>query len=118
MNRDHGVVNSDLEAYRQAELALIAARFSLPGRHRSDVDRAIDVACRLLREILRLRLRYSRLPEVRHAFARRRAVLRHLLREHGFPVTGSGASDAERFRAAVRAFGAGAIGREKYGARS
>lgn len=48
VNRDHGVVNGDLEAIRQAELALIAARFALPGLHQPDVDRAIDLACRLL----------------------------------------------------------------------
>jgi hypothetical protein len=43
-------------------------------------------------------------------------VLRRMLREHGIPVTEPGASDVERFRAALQAFGAGAIGLSEFAA--
>jgi hypothetical protein len=117
VNRDHGVVNGDLEAYRQAELALIAARLALPGPCRPDVDRAIDLACRLLAGNLETPatvevacLRYG--TPLRDA----EPVLRQMLREHGVPVTEPGASDAESFRAALQAFGAGAIGLGEFSA--
>lgn len=41
-------LDDDLVAHREAELALLAARFSLPGTPHPDVDQAIDLACRLL----------------------------------------------------------------------
>lgn len=111
VNRDHGVVNGDLEACRQAELALIAAGFALPGLHWPDVDRAIDLACRLLAGNLETPatvevacLRYG--TPLRDA----EPVLRQMLHEHGVAVTEPGASDAALFGAALRAFGVGAIG--------
>jgi|SRR5580698_7708659 hypothetical protein len=117
VNRHHGVVNGDLEAYRQAELALIAARFALPGSRQPDVDRAIDLACRLLAGNLETPatvevacLRYG--TPLRDA----EPVLRQMLREHGVPVIEPGSSDAERFRAALQAFGAGVIGPGEFSA--
>ncbi len=110
-------MSDDLEAYRQAELALLAARFAFPDPHRPDVDRAIDMACRLLagnREtpatIEVACLRYG--TPLRYA----EPTLRHMLRDHGVPVVEPGASDADRFRAALRAFGADAIGLGEFSA--
>lgn len=115
--RDHGLVRDDLEAYRQAELALLAARFAFPDPHRPDVDRAIDVACRLLaanREtpatVEVACLRYG--TPLRDA----EPLLRQMLREHGIAVVEPGASDEDRFRAALRAFGATAIGLDEFSA--
>jgi hypothetical protein len=117
VNRDHCLVNDDLEAYRQAELALLAARFALPGPHRPDVDRAIDLACRLLAGNLETPatievacLRYG--TPLRDA----EPVLRQMLREHGIPVIEPEASEADKFRAALQAFGAGAIGLGEFSA--
>ena len=92
-------------------LALIAARFVLPGPHRPDVDRAIDSACRLLAGNLETPATVE-VACLGHGTPLRDAepVLRQMLHEHGVPVTEPGASDAQRFRAAVRAFGVGAIG--------
>lgn len=43
-------------------------------------------------------------------------VLRQMLRAHGLSMIEPGASDAERFRAAVHAFGADAIGLGEFSA--
>ena len=48
VSRDHSLVADDLEAYRQAEMVLLAAGFAFPDPHRPDVDCVIDLACRLL----------------------------------------------------------------------
>jgi hypothetical protein len=109
-----GQVNCDMDdglvAYRDAELALLAARFSLPGPCLPDVDRAIDLACRLLAGDLETPattevacLAYG--TQLRDA----EPVLRQMLFEHGIAVSGPETGDAGQFRAALQAFGASVI---------
>ena len=103
--------NDDLMAYRDAELALLAARFSLPGSCLPDVDRAIDLACRLLAGNLETPAT-TEVACLSYGTPLRDAepVLRQMLIEHGIAVTGRGTGDADQFRAALRAFGSRAIG--------
>lgn len=101
----------DLVAYRDAELALLAARFSLPGPRLPDVDRAIDLACRLLAGNLETPAT-TEVACLSYGTPLRDAepVLRQLLIEHGIAVTSPGTGDADEFLAALRAFGSRAIG--------
>jgi hypothetical protein len=103
-------LDDDLVADREAELALLAARLSLPGTPPPDVDRAINLACRLLAGNLETPatievacLRYG--TPLRDA----EPILRQMLIEHGMAVSEPEA-DADQLRAALRAFGANAIG--------
>lgn len=103
-------IEEDLVAHRNAELALLAARFSLPGPCLPDVDRAIDLACRLLGGNLETPatievacLSYG--TPLRDA----ESALRQMLIEHGIAVSGPETGDVGQFRAALRAFGANAI---------
>ena len=103
--------DDDLVAYRDAELALLAARFSLPGPCFPDVDRAIDLACRLLAGNLETPAT-TEVACLSYGTPLRDAgpVLRQMLIEHGIAVCGPGNGDADQFRAALRAFGSSAIG--------
>lgn len=98
-------------AYRDSELALLAAQFSLPGLRLPDVDRAIDLACRLLAG----NLETPATTEVaclsyRTPLRDAEPVLRQMLIEHGITVSGPETGDADQlFRAALRAFGSSAI---------
>lgn len=106
MSRD---LDHDLVVRAQAELAVLAARFSLPGVPPPDVDQAIDLACRLLAgnidtpaTIEVACLRYG--TTLRDA----EPALRQMLLEHGVAVP-EPESEADQFWAAVAAFGADAI---------
>jgi hypothetical protein len=100
----------DLVAYRDAELALLAARFSLPGPRLPDVDRAIELACRLLAGNLETPAT-TEVACLAYGTPLRDAepVLRQMLFEHGIAVSGPETGGAGQFRAALRAFGASAI---------
>ncbi len=103
--------NDDLVAYRDAELALLAARFSLPGPGLPDVDRAINLACRLLAGNLETPAT-TEVACLSYGTPLRDAepVLRQMLIEHGISVSGPGTGDGGQFRAALRAFGSSVIG--------
>lgn len=103
-------MDDDLVAYRDAELALLAARFSLPGPCLPDVDRAIDLACRLLAGNLETPAT-TEVACLSYGTPLRDAepALRQMLIEHGIAVSGPETGDADQFRAALRAFGANAI---------
>jgi hypothetical protein len=107
VNRD---LDGDLAAHREAELALLAARFSLPGIPPPDVDRAIDLACRLLAGNLETPATIE-VACLSYGTPLRDAgpVLRQMLIEHGMAVDGP-ETDADQLRVALRAFGANAIG--------
>lgn len=103
-------MDNDLAAYRDAELAVLAARFSLPGPCLPDVDRAINLACRLLAANLETPAT-TEVACLAYGTPLRDAepALRQMLFEHGITVSGPEAGGAGQFRAALRAFGAGAI---------
>ena len=90
--------DDDLVADRDAELALLAARFSLPGACRQDVDRAIDLACRLLAGNLETPAT-TEVACLSYGTPLRDAepVLRQMLIEHGIAVSGPEAGDAGQF---------------------
>jgi hypothetical protein len=104
------VTNDDLVADRDAELALLAARFSLPGPRLPDVDRAIDLACRLLAADLETPAT-TEVACLSYGTPLRDAepALRQMLIEHGVAGTGPGTSEANQFRVALRAFASRAI---------
>ncbi len=106
VNRGTG---GDLAAYRDAELALLAARFSLPGPL-PDADRAIDLACRLLAGNLETPAT-TEVACLAYGTPLRDAepALRQMLIEHGVAVSGPETGDAGQYRAALRAFGASTI---------
>jgi hypothetical protein len=103
-------IDDDLVAYREAELALLAARFSLPGPRLPDVDRAIDLACRLLAGNLETPAT-TEIACLSYGTPLRDAapVLRQMLLEHGITVSGPETGYASQFRAALQAFGAKVI---------
>ncbi len=103
-------MGDDLVAWRDAELALLAARFSLPGPCLPDVDRAIGLACRLLAGDLETPAT-TEVACLAYGTPLRDAgpVLRQMLFEHGLAMRGPEAGGAGQFPAALRAFGAGAI---------
>jgi len=93
----------------QAELALLAARFVLPGLGPA-VDRAIRVARDLVAHdldtpatVAEAALRYG--TPLRDAGP----LIREMLREQGFPTAGPRASEAEEFITLLRAVGAGGL---------
>lgn len=92
-----------------AELALLAARFVLPGLG-PDVDQAIKLACELLvfqldtpATVAVAALRYG--TPLRDAGP----LLREMLQEQGFPAPSPDASQAEEFRAVLRALATGSL---------
>jgi len=98
----------DVEVLR-ARLALLAARFVLPGLG-PDVDQAIRLACDLLvRELATpatadvAALRYG--TPLRDAAP----LLRQMLQEQGFPAPGPDVGQAAEFRAVLRALAAGSL---------
>jgi hypothetical protein len=92
-----------------AELALLAARFVLPGLG-PDVDRAIRVACDLLAQNLDTPATAD-LAALSYGTPLRDAgpVIREMLREQGFPAAGPDASDAAQFTTVLRAVAAGGM---------
>jgi hypothetical protein len=103
-------VSDDVVDSWRAELALLAARFVLPGLG-PDVDRAINVACDLVARGLDTpgtvgvaALAYG--TPLRDAGP----VIREMLSEQGFAAAGPDASDAEQFATVLRAVGAGGLG--------
>jgi len=102
-------VSDDSVDTLRAELALLAARFVLPGLG-PDVDRAIKVACDLVARRLHTpatvgvaALTYG--TPLRDA----RPVILEMLDEQGFPA-GPDASDADEYATVLRAVGAGGLG--------
>jgi hypothetical protein len=93
----------------RAELALLAARFVLPGLG-PDVDRAIRVACDLLARDLDTPATVG-VAALAYGTALRDAgpVIRGMLREQGFPAPGPEASEAEVFTTVLRAVAAGGM---------
>lgn len=81
-------------------------RWTLP----PDVDRAIDLACRLLAGNLETPAT-TEVACLSYGTPLHDAepVLREMLIEHGIAVSGPETGDADQFRAALRAFGSSAI---------
>jgi hypothetical protein len=98
----------DVESLR-AELALLAASFVLPGLS-PDVDPVIKLACDLLVRELDTPATVD-VAALRYGTPLRDAapLLRQMLHEQGFPVPGPDASQAEEFRAVLRALAAGSM---------
>ena len=92
-----------------AELALLAARFVLPG-HGPDVDQAIRLACELLACELDTPATVD-VAALRYGTSLRDAcpLLREMLQEQGFPAPGLDASQTGEFRAVLRALAAGSL---------
>lgn len=92
-----------------AELAMLAARFVLPG-HGPDVDQAIRLACDLLTQDLDTPATVD-VAALRYGTALRDAglVIRAMLREQGFPAAEPDAGEAEEFTTVLRAVGAGGM---------
>jgi hypothetical protein len=98
----------DVEALH-AGLALLAARFVLPGLG-PDVDQAIRLACDLLARELDTPATAD-IAALRYGTPLRDAapLLRQMLQEQGFPAPGPDASQAAEFRAVLRALAAGSL---------
>jgi hypothetical protein len=98
----------DVELLR-AELALLAARFALPGLG-PDVDRAIKLACELLARDLDTPATLD-VAALRYGTPLRDAgpLIREMLQEQGFPAPGPDAGKAEEFRTVLRALAAGGL---------
>jgi hypothetical protein len=98
----------DMEALH-AELALLAARFVLPGLG-PDVDQAIRLACELVVRELGTPATAD-VAALRYGTPLRDAapLLRQMLQEQGFPAPGPDASQAREFRAVLRALAAGSL---------
>jgi len=98
----------DVEQLR-AELALLAARFVLPGPG-PDVDQAIRLACELLVRELDTAATVD-VAALRYGTPLRDAapLLRQMLQEQGFPAPGPDASQAAEFRAVLRALAVGSL---------
>jgi hypothetical protein len=93
----------------QAELALLAAQFVLPGLG-PDVDRAIRVACDLIAGELDTPATVG-VAVLSYGTPLRDAghLIRDMLREQGFPAAEPGAGDAEVFTILLRAVAAGGM---------
>lgn len=102
------VADASVESLR-AELALLAARFVLPGPG-PDVNRAITVACDLLAHDLDTSATVA-VAALAYGTPLRDAgpVIRDMLREQGFPAAGPGASEAEEFTTVLRAVATGGM---------
>lgn len=94
---------------RRAELALLAARFVLPGLG-PDVNRAIRVACDLLARDLGTPATVA-VAALEYGTPLRDAgpVIRDMLREQHFPAAGPDASEVEEFTTVLRAVGTGGM---------
>ena len=92
-----------------AELAVLAARFVLPG-HGPDVDQAIRLACELMACELDTPATVD-VAALRYGTPLRDAcpLLREMLQEQGFPAPGPDASQTGEFRAVLRALAAGSL---------
>ena len=103
----------DVEALH-AELALLAARFVLPGLG-PDVDQAIRLACELLVRELGTPATAD-VAALRYGTPLRDAapLLRQMLQEQGFPAPGPDASQAGEFRAVLRALAAGSLAVDEF----
>jgi hypothetical protein len=93
----------------RAELALLAARFVLPGLG-PDVDQSIRVACDLLAQDLETPATVE-VAALRYGTPLRDAgpVIRAMLREQGFPAAVPDAGEAEEFTTVLLAVGAGGL---------
>lgn len=102
------VADASVESLR-AELALLAARFVLPGPG-PDVNRAITVACDLLAHDMDTSATVA-VAALAYGTPLRDAgpVIRDMLREQGFPAAGPGASEAEEFTTVLRAVATGGM---------
>lgn len=98
----------DVEALH-AELALLAARFVLPGLG-PDVDQAIRLACEFLAHELDTPATVD-VAALRYGTPLRDAapLLRQMLQEQGFPAPDPDASQAGKFRAVLRALATGSL---------
>ena len=98
----------DVQVLRAA-LALLAARFVLPGLG-PDVDQAIKLACELLACGLDTPATAD-VAAMRHGTPLRDAgpLLREMLDEQGFPAPGPGESQDGEFRAVLRALAMGSL---------
>lgn len=98
----------DVEALR-AELALLAARFVLPGLG-PDVDQAIRLACELLACELDTPATVD-VAALRYGTPLRDAapLLRQMLQEQGIPAPDPDASQAREFRAVLHALATGSL---------
>jgi hypothetical protein len=98
----------DVERLR-AELALLAARFVLPGLG-PDVDQAIRLACQLLVRELDTPATAD-VAAFRYGTPLRDAapLIRQMLLEQGLPAPGPDASPAAEFRTVLRALAAGSL---------
>jgi hypothetical protein len=92
-----------------AELALLAARFVLPGLG-PDVDQAIRVACDLLAQNLDTPATVD-VAALSYGTPLRDAgpAIREMLREQDFPAAGTDAGDAAQFTTVLRAVAAGGM---------
>jgi hypothetical protein len=104
---------SDVEALH-AELALLAARFVLPGRG-PDVDQAIRLACDLLVRELDTPATVD-VAALRYGTPLRDAapLLRQMLQEQGFSAPGPDTSRAGEFRAVLRALATGSLPADEF----
>jgi hypothetical protein len=103
----------DVETLR-AELALLAARFALPGLG-PDVDQAIRLACELLVRGLDTPATAD-VAALRYGTPLRDAapLLRQMLQEQGLPAPSPDASPAGKFHAVLRALATGSLAVDEF----
>jgi hypothetical protein len=107
--REYVRVNDASADSLRGELAVLAARFVLPGLG-PDVNRAITVACELLARDLDTAGTVA-VAALAYGTPLRDAgpVVFDMLREQGFPAPGPGASEAEELITVLRAVAAGGL---------